>query len=228
MNITITQEQKCFDGLPQFGGIEISAFHYIPLVDYDKTYYYLNIRSVTACKIKGVVIGYEDRLLKTFFIITTPIGTKIVKMDDIRFFHSAEDCLQYTIGNATPVKFTEKTFKEIFPEECRMGYQSLKFKPTFEKGYYFSARGGKIEVTTMPMRCIVFVKDGCLIGIDKTRINLCEKVYLSKEDCVKAEIDGIQIMDFAEDETEPCKVQKVSVSEKKREPRVVTLRFIEQ
>lgn len=230
MNITITQDIKPFEGFPEYGHQQMSAYWTIPEVDFDKTYYYLDIRTVTACKIESIYLCYESQSsVSVCYILNTPMGKKIRKKSaELRFFESAEDCIQYTIGKAQPIYFKERNFKSLFPDECVEGWNNTFFDPTRNKCYYFSQRGGKVENTGMPMRFVIIDKSGLTIGIGKTRTNLCEKVYLSKEDCVREQINGIQIMDFAEDETEPCKVQKVSVSQKKREPRVVTLRFIEQ
>lgn len=227
MEIRITQESKKFEGFPMLRRSDASAYERIPMVDYDKVFYYLeeSKRRIVACKIKAVVLGRSETIPYTYFILNTPTGVKSAQSNSIRLFESADDCLQYTIGKAEPYRFETRTIKDILPDECSTGYQSLLFDPTYKRCFIFSQ--GQVKNASFEMMYVVFDKSGCTICVPKTTSNLCQKIYLSKEDCIKEQVDGMSIVDFSEDDDTPQTIEVV-VSAKKREPKIVTLCFIEK
>lgn len=226
MEIRITQDSKGFEGFPVLRRTEVCACERIPMVDYDKVFYFLEEknRQIVACKIKAVVLGRSETISFFYFVLNTPTGVKVVETGSIRLFKSAEDCLQYTIGQADTYRFETACIKDVLPNECSMGYQTLLFNPTHKRCFVFSQ--GKVMNTSAEMRYVVFDRNGCTICIPKTTSNLCQKIYLSKEDCVKENVNGMSIVDFPEDNDTP-QTTEVVVSTK-REPKIVTLCFIEK
>lgn len=226
MEIRITQDSKKFEGFPALRKSEASAYERIPMVDYDKVFYFLEEknRQIVACKIKAVVLGREERIPYTYFMLNTPMGVRSVNTSNIRLFESSEECLQYTIGQSSSYRFETVCIKDILPNECRMGYQNLLFNPTHKRCFVFTQ--GRVANASVEMQYVVFDKSGCTICVPKTTINLCQKIYLSKEDCVKEQVNGMSIVDFSDDDDAP-QTTEVVVSTK-REPKIVTLCFIEK
>ena len=74
------------------------------------------------------------------------------------------------------------------------------------------------------MTYLAIDRNGCHVCVPKTTNNLCRKVYLSKEDCIKAEIEGLAIVDFPDEPTAPV---VFDLPEEPKKPKIHTLHFVE-
>jgi hypothetical protein len=227
MELKMTLDAKKWSSYPQISGKKISAYTYLPVVDYDKTYYFLDEQKkrIVACKIEsifvGAVAGFTD-LLGVYFRLRTPAGIYQQIIDDARLFETSEDCLQYTIGKAQPCKFKSVSFKDLFPEHI-IQYSRTLFNPTPKKCFAFV--NGKVTKVYANILHVVFDKNGCNVCVAE-RNDRGHKVYLNLETCVMEQVDGLQIVDFAEEE-KPVQSTTDPETSKPQTPKVHTLHFVE-
>lgn len=229
MELKMTLDAKKWSNYPNIVGAKgISAYTYIPVVDYDKTYYFLDEQKkrIVACKIESIFLAMSDcnsKSLWAFFRLRTPAGIYQRVVDDTRLFETAEDCLQYTIDNATPCKFESVSFKDLFPEYIVSSYTTI-FNPTPKKCFAFV--DGKVTKVYANILHVVIDKNGCNVCVSE-HDNRGHKVYLKLETCVMEQVDGLQIVDFAEKETKPVQNTTDPETETPKTPKVHTLHFVE-
>lgn len=228
MELKMTLDAKKWSNYPNIEGAKgISAYTYIPVVDYDKTYYFLDEQKkrIVACKIESIFLAMSDcnsKSLWAFFRLRTPAGIYQRVVDDTRLFDTAEDCLQYSIGNAKPCKFERVCLKELFPEYVIASYTTI-FNPAPKKCFAFV--DGKVTKVYANILHVVIDKNGCNVCVSE-HDNRGHKVYLNLETCVMEQVDGLQIVDFAEEEKS---VQNTTdpETETPKTPKVHTLHFVE-
>ena len=195
------------------------------MVDFDRVYYIFDEgkKQILACKVRAIVFAGTEYGARAFLLLRTPTDTKTVIEYHCKLYASAEDALQSTIGNAKPIDFPKTSFSTLFPQYCKhiSGY-GCAFAPTDDTTFRFY--NGKVTATRANILYLTIDKQGCHVCVDSTD-DKGRKIYLTKEECIKAEIEGISIVDFADDEPAPAPAPAPESAPAK--PKIHTLHFVE-
>ena len=194
------------------------------MVDFDRVYYIFDEgkKQILACKVKAIVFAQSERGLYPFLRLQTPTDTKTIVEHCCKLYASAEDALQSTIGNDTPIQFPKTSFNDLFPQYCQhIGGYGYGFTPTDKTTFKFS--NCKVTAIRANILYLVIDKQGCHVCVDSKEDG--KRVYLTKEDCIKAEIEGISIVDFGEDDLAPAPASVPEPTPAK--PKIHTLHFVE-
>ena len=145
------------------------------------------------------------------YLLQTPYGMEWVnRVYDLRFFYSKEDYFKHLENGC-----------EGFKIECEMLGRLLGHHPmghfTFKESWKWN--GHCAEKTQSCITNMVINENGLTIILSNY-----SGQYWSKEDCVKANIEGMKIVDFPETENSI----KVSIEVVKNPPIIRTLSFIEE
>lgn len=225
MEIRFTQDSSAFKGWGRLDSDKFSANCQFPMVDFDRVYYIFDEgkKQILACKVRAIVFAGTEYGARTFLRLQTPTDTKTIIEYHCKLYASAEDALQSTIGNAKPIDFPKTSFKTLFPQYCKpiSGY-GCAFAPTDDTTFRFS--DGKVTAIRANILYLAIDKQGCHVCVDSTD-SKGRKIYLTKEDCIKAEIEGISIVDFADDEPAPAPAPAPESAPAK--PKIHTLHFVE-
>ena len=192
------------------------------MVDFDRVYYIFDEgkKQILACKVKAIVFAQSEYGTYPFLRLQTPTDTKTIVEYRCKLYASAEDALQSTIDNATPIQFPKTSFKTLVPSYCdHISGFGYGFIPTNKTTFKFS--NGKVTAIRANILYLVIDKQGCHVCVDVKDEG--KRVYLTKEDCVKAEIEGISIVDFADDAPAPAPVPESAPAK----PKIHTLHFVE-
>lgn len=201
----MTQDASQFKGLTSLLDRSVNCTLLIPLVDYDKTFYYHDEQNkqIVACRIEKVSIGNLNNWTRVFLLLNTPQGRKEVEYRNLRLFRTPQDCLDYANGKATEVRFETKSLLHLFPAEIvSFPVRERQFYPTYKRCYIF--KDGKVCNEAATMRYLTFDKSGCAICILDEYWDTHDrkyKVYLSAEDCLRDNTRDIKIVGFEETET---------------------------
>lgn len=180
-----------------------------------KTYYYLNCNNLIAFKVRAYSFrsstGVKDVLIA---LIETPQGSRWSEtIFEGKIFESVEDYYTYLASGKGLflVKKDRMTFR---------GNTDLEFLNT-----YFWHKGiARPQKTNTRMHYILITDTKVYVGVDYThaQYGTREQGFMSGEDCIKANIDGMQIIDFAE----PSVSINITIEEP-TEPKVRVLKFID-
>lgn len=208
----------------QLNGECFSAHAPIPMVDFDKVYYIFdeNKRQIVACKVKALVFARGNYGSHVYYQLQTPTEVRFAVEYQRKLYATAEDALQSTIGKGTPVEFPKTSFKVLFPAYCTYltGFGE-GFAPTDDRTFVFRSSVTPIRAK---MTYLTIDKYGCHVCVEGAIDNGKKKVYLSKEDCIKAEVEGIQIVEFAD---EPAPAPAPAPESAPAKPKIHTLHFVE-
>lgn len=225
MKIQFTQDSSAFNGYGRLNSDKFSANYSFPMVDFDRVYYIFDEgkKQILACKVKAIVFAQSEYGTYPFLRLQTPTDTKTIVEHRCKLYASAEDALQSTIDNATPIQFPKTSFKTLFPSYCdHISGFGYGFIPTNKTTFKFS--NGKVTAIRADILYLVIDKQGCHVCVESQFIN-GKKIYLTKEDCIKAEIEGISIVDFGEDDLAPAPASVPESTPAK--PKIHTLHFVE-
>lgn len=219
--LVITTDLSNFDGVPSIRGLrgDGAICLYSPKfptnIILGKTYYHIDTNgNLVAFRIKAYSLVQEHASNgKTMCLVETPNKTfwdnKILYCP---IFNSVEDYYTYLASgkNRLEIKYTyftngEKNF-------------------LLNKTYYWDKRKQRPQVTQTRMYFVLITEKNVYVGVDYTHAQYCDKEmgYASGEDCIKANIDGMKIIEFAE----PTITFDLFIEEPK-EPKVRVLRFID-
>ena len=195
------------------------------MVDFDRVYYHFDssLKKISACKVIAILFGRSGYSQAIYLLLQTPTHTmeREYGYANCRLYATAEDALQATIGNAEPIEFPTTSFDVLFPAYCKhirdFGYG---FAPTDGRTYVFD---GRVTPIRADISYLTIDKQGCHVCIASST-NSKKTVYLSKEDCIRAEIEGIQIVEFAD---EPAPAPAPAPESAPAKPKIHTLHFVE-
>ena len=221
--LIITTDLSKFNGVPCLEGVRgdgvISIYSpKIPTnIIIGKTYYYIDTNGhLVAFRIKAYsFVQAHPTEGKTMCLVETPNNTF---WDDKIFsrpiFNSVEDYYTYLASgeNRLEIKYTYFT----------NGNDNRNF--FLKKTYYWHKQKQRPQVTETKLHFVLITEKNVYIGVDYTHSQYSKKEmgYASGEDCIKANIDGMKIIEFAE----PSITFDLFIEEPK-EPKVRILRFID-
>lgn len=221
--LVITTDLNKFNGVPRLDGLrgEGVICIYSPKIPSNitlgKTYYYIDTNChLVAFRIKAYsFVQAHPTDGKTMCLVETPYKTfwddKILSRP---IFNSVEDYYTYLASgeNRLEIKYTY--------------FNNGDDKRSFflEKTYYWNEGKHRPQVTETKLHYVLITEKNVYIGVDYTHSQYCKKEmgYASGEDCIKANVDGMKIIEFAE----PSIPFDLFIEEPK-EPKVRVLKFID-
>lgn len=144
------------------------------------------------------------------YLVQTPYGTEWRNdITNAMFFYSKEEYFKHLETGTGGFSIEYKSFACL----TNKGFGTMSFKQSWKWN------GHCAEPSVSLIRHIVINENGINIIL-----NNYDREYWTKDDCIKANIDGLKIIDFPETEHSI----KVSIEVVKNEPIVRTLTFMEQ
>jgi hypothetical protein len=220
--LVITSDLSQFVNVPRLEGYMSSGVHYIykaripKNIVIGKTYYYIDKESnLVAFRIKAFSItqGHPTDG-KTMCLVETPFKTFWSNgILSSPIFNEKEDYYNYLASGQGAIKVEY----DYLSNDCCHNF-------SMKKTYYWSKALHRPQVTETNMHFVLITDTKVYFGVDYTHSQYSKKEmgYASGEDCIKANIDGMKIIEFAE--------PKVTINlhiEEPKEPKVRVLKFID-
>jgi hypothetical protein len=220
--LVITTNLSNFDGVPCVEGLrgDGTICLYSPKLPTNiilgKTYYYIDTNgNLVAFRIKAFSItqGHPTDG-KTMCLVETPFKTFWSNgILSSPIFNEKEDYYNYLASGQGAIKVEY----DYLSNDCCHNF-------SMKKTYYWSKALHRPQVTETNMHFVLITDTKVYFGVDYTHSQYSKKEmgYASGEDCIKANIDGMKIIEFAE--------PKVTINlhiEEPKEPKVRVLKFID-
>jgi hypothetical protein len=218
-NVNLTYSFTEFEKInaPIYNSRHIGLMEYPSFLQFNKTYYRFDIDKLTAFRVLAIAFecsGFNDY---TYYLVQLPnqkptwVRSFITKSSIV--FANQNDMFEYIGGNYDlnlnlKLWFHAKTFFERF--ENFVHNDNLQAEWTWSK-----TKNMPIKQTSR-VKHVVITEDSVNISID-----LPNDAFATREECVKNQLNGFIIEDFAED---PIEIEITILPNK---PKIHTLRFIE-
>ena len=173
---------------PKFGFYEISGIA-IPRGEniFGKTFYAIIDDKIYALKILAWAFSGRSNM----YLIQTPTFTKWTNLPDTPLFTSVNDLVEGKDKFYIPRDWPFEAFKDI-PKDLRLfcnGRRNWEIRQSF----YYSKSEGRVKDTATKIEYLVGTPQGIFFGL--VQDNDC---YATKDECLLAEFNGMDIVDFAE------------------------------
>jgi hypothetical protein len=221
--LVITTNLQQFENVPQIGGFGKSgyALHlYTPIIPTNitlgKTYYTICNGDLVAFRIKAYSYTQSFADTKLWCFVEKANGE--AKWDcyllQRHIFESIEDYYTYITSGVGNVKIEYAKFSNL------KDGKDFCLKNT----YYWHKQNQRPQATDTKLYYILIDEEHVYVGVDYTHAQYgkTEQGYSSGEDCIKANMNGMKIIEFAE--------PNISFSfniEIPKEPKIRVLKFIE-
>ena len=216
--VVFTTDFSVFKNIPCIKGNGGVISLYMPMLPSNivlgKTYYFLNEGDLMAFRIKAYTFISTGTHCTLSALVETPQGTFwSTTILSRKIFESVEDYYTYLASG--------KGLLNINSQRLTLhGSTSLCFKKT----YYWNKSCSRPMVTETRMHYILITDTKIYVGIDYThaQYGVKEQGFMSGEDCIKANIEGMKIIEFAEPQI------NINITiEEPTEPKVRVLKFID-
>lgn len=132
---------------------------------------------------------------KVSYLIQTPTFTRWTTLPDTPLFTSVNDLVEGKNKFKIPVEWDYDIFDKA-PSELRIvnrGYNSSNRSWEVRQSYYYSDYEGKVTDTNTKIKYLIETPQGMFFGLEQK-----EDCYNTKEECLSAKFNGMDIVDFAE------------------------------
>lgn len=222
--LVITTNLQQFENVPQIGGPGSNgyALHlYKPLIPTNitlgKTYYTICNGDLVAFRIKAYSYtqSFTDTKLWCFVEMANGESKWDCNLWQYNIFESVEDYYTYIASGVGNIKIEYAKFTNNLED-----LKGFSIKNT----YYWNKKKQRPQVVETRMFYVLIDESNVYVGVDynHAQYGKTEQGYSSGEDCIKANIDGMKIIKFAE--------PNISFSfniEIPKEPKIRVLKFIE-
>ena len=179
---------------PTFGGYSISDF-YFPRGNeiFGKTFYAIIDETIYGLKILAWALSGCSANPKTMFLIQTPKFTRWLHLYEYPLFTSVDELVKGENKYNIPVEWDYDVFAKI-PSELKMvnrGYSKRCWE--VRQSFYFSKGEGLVRDSNTKIAYLVETPQGMFFGLEQK-----EDCYNTKEECISAKFNGMDIVDFAE------------------------------
>ena len=161
---------------------------------FGKTFYALIDGTIYGLKILAWALGGCSSSPKTMFLIQTPKFTRWLPLYQYPLFTSVNDLVEGNNRYDIPVEYDYDVFKNT-PTSLRMvnrGYSSNR-DWEIRQSFYYSDSDGKVNESNTKIAYLVGTPQGMFFGLEQK-----DKCYNTKEECLSAKFNGMDIVDFAE------------------------------
>lgn len=129
------------------------------------------------------------------YLIQTPTFTKWMSLSDIPLFTSVNDLVEGKDRFDIPLEWCDETFANT-PMDFKITKNnglSHGTKWEFNQSFYYSEKDGCVYPTTTKIEYIVGTPQGIFFGLEQE-----VGYYATKDECLLATFNGMDIVDFAE------------------------------
>lgn len=196
-NMQSTFDLTSFKNLnaPTFGGYALHNFRYPKGNEiFGKTFYAIIDGTIYGLKILAWALGGCSSSPKTMFLIQTPKFTRWLHLYQYPLFTSVNDLIEGNNRYDIPVEYDYDAFKNT-PMSLRMINRGSCGNRDWEirQSFYFSKSKGQVDETNTKIAYLVETPQGMFFGLVQK-----DDCYNTKEECLSAQFNGMDIVDFAE------------------------------
>ena len=196
-NMQSTFDLTSFKNLnaPTYGGYAIHNFRFPKGNEiFGKTFYAIIDGTIYGLKILAWALGGCSASPKTMFLIQTPKFTRWLHLYQYPLFTSVNDLVEGNNRYDIPVEYDYDVFKNT-PTSLRMINRGDSGRRDWEirQSFYFSKSDGKVNETNTKIAYLVETPQGMFFGLEQK-----DTCYNTKEECLSAKFNGMDIVDFAE------------------------------
>ena len=196
-NMQSTFDLTSFKNLnaPTYGGYAIHNFRFPKGNEiFGKTFYAIIDGTIYGLKILAWALDGCSTSPKTMFLIQTPKFTRWLYLYQYPLFTSVNDLVEGNNKYDIPVEYDYEVFK-VTPTSLRMINRGDSGRRDWEirQSFYFSKDEGFVRDSNTKIAYLVETPQGMFFGLEQK-----EKCYNTKEECLSAKFNGMDIVDFAE------------------------------
>jgi hypothetical protein len=180
---------------PSFGGYHIGDIRLPKGRElFGKTFYTIIDGTIYGLKILAWALGGCSASPKTMFLIQTPKFTRWLHLYEYPLFTSVDELVKGENKYNIPVEWDYDVFAKI-PSELKMVNRGYSNKRCWEvrQSFYFSKGEGFVRDSNTKIAYLVETPQGMFFGLEQK-----EDCYNTKEECISAKFNGMDIVDFAE------------------------------
>ena len=173
---------------PKFGIYEICGIT-IPRGEelFGKTFYAIIDGKIYGLKILAWAINGRSHV----YLVQTPTFTRWMSLSDIPLFTSVNDLVEGKNKFYIPVDWSFDAFRDI-PTDLRLT-RNARRNWEIKQSFYYSKSEGRICSSTTKIEYLVGTPQGIFFGLVQS-----EGCYSTKDECLSATFNGMDIVDFAE------------------------------
>lgn len=131
---------------------------------------------------------------KVVYLIQTPTITRWATLSDTPLFTSVNDLVEGKNRFGIPLEWTYETFANI-PTNLKLVNNSLTYNKGWEirQSFYYSQKDGFVRASITRIKYFVGTPQGIFFGLEQE-----VGYYATKDECLLATFNGMDIVDFAE------------------------------
>lgn len=173
---------------PKFGIYEICSIT-IPRGEelFGKTFYAIIGENIYGLKILAWAISGRSHV----YLVQTPTFTRWMSLSDIPLFTSVNDLVEGKNKFYIPVDWSFDAFRDI-PTDLRLT-RNARRNWEIKQSFYYSKSEGRVCSSTTKIEYLVGTPQGIFFGLVQS-----EGCYSTKDECLSATFNGMDIVDFAE------------------------------
>ena len=173
---------------PTFGIYEICGIT-IPRGEelFGKTFYAIIDGKIYGLKILAWAINGRSHV----YLVQTPTFTRWMSLSDIPLFTSVNDLVEGKNKFYIPVDWSFDAFRDI-PTDLRLT-RNARRNWEIKQSFYYSKSEGRVCSSTTKIEYLVGTPQGIFFGLVQS-----EGCYSTKDECLSATFNGMDIVDFAE------------------------------
>ena len=173
---------------PKFGIYEICGIT-IPRGEelFGKTFYAIIGENIYGLKILAWAINGRSHV----YLVQTPTFTRWMSLSDIPLFTSVNDLVEGKNKFYIPVDWSFDAFRDI-PTDLRLT-RNARRNWEIKQSFYYSKSEGRVCSSTTKIEYLVGTSQGIFFGLVQS-----EGCYSTKDECLSATFNGMDIVDFAE------------------------------
>ena len=161
---------------------------------FGKTFYAIIDGTIYGLKILAWAMGGNPSSPRAMYLIQTPTFTRWTNLPDTPLFTSVNDLVKGENKYDIPVEWDYDVFDKI-PSELMMVNRGYSNNRSWEvrQSFFFSKSDGYVRDTNTKIAYLVETPQGMFFGLEQK-----ESCYNTKEECISAKFNGMDIVDFAE------------------------------
>ena len=174
---------------PKFGFYEMVSGIAIPRGEelFGKTFYAIIGENIYGLKILAWAINGRSHV----YLVQTPTFTRWMSLSDIPLFTSVNDLVEGKNKFYIPVDWSFDAFRDI-PTDLRLT-RNARRNWEIKQSFYYSKSEGRVCSSTTKIEYLVGTPQGIFFGLVQS-----EGCYSTKDECLSATFNGMDIVDFAE------------------------------
>ena len=177
-------------GAYSIGGIRLPKGNEL----FGKTFYAIIDGTIYGLKILAWALGGCSTNPSKMYLIQTPSFTRWTNLPDTPLFTSVSDLVEGKNKFEIPLEWDYHTFAEV-PTSLRLENRGYTNSRSWEirQSFFYSQGDGCVKDSNTKIAYLVGTPQGMFFGLEQK-----ENCYNTKEECLSAKFNGMDIVDFAE------------------------------